>query len=152
MSHTEKIKEVAGVFLRLGTFAFGGPAAHIAMIEDEVVTKRKWMTREHFLDLVGATNLIPGPNSTEMAIHCGLQRSGWIGLITAGVCFILPAVVITMILAGIYVTYGTLPLMNNIFYGIRPAVFAIILSAVIKFSEKALKNRTLGIIGLCVTV
>ncbi|MCA9398795.1 MAG: chromate transporter, partial [Candidatus Omnitrophica bacterium] len=102
------LQEIAVLFFKLGLIAFGGPAAHIAMMEDEVVTKRQWMSRDHFLDLVGATNLIPGPNSTEMAIHCGYHRGGWMGLITAGVCFILPAVVLTGLLAHVYVLYGTL--------------------------------------------
>ncbi|HYG20996.1 MAG TPA: chromate transporter, partial [Ohtaekwangia sp.] len=95
MANSTPLAEVAKVFLKLGCIGFGGPAAHIAMMEKEVVTKRKWMTREHFLDLVGATNLIPGPNSTEMTMHCGHERAGWKGLIVAGVCFITPAVIIT---------------------------------------------------------
>src|SRR5918993_663807 len=97
------IKETAKLFLRLGVTAFGGPAAHIAMMQDEVVNKKKWLTEQHFLDLVGATNLIPGPNSTELAIHIGYERAGWRGLIIAGVCFILPAMLIVWALAAIYV-------------------------------------------------
>ena len=87
------------MFLKLGIIGFGGPAAHIAMMQDEVVTKRKWITQAHFLDLIGATNLIPGPNSTEMTMHCGHERAGWKGLVVAGMCFILPAVIITATLA-----------------------------------------------------
>ena len=99
MSSNNKLIEVAKVFIKLGLIAFGGPAAHISMMEDEVVTKRKWMTRAHFLDLVGATNLIPGPNSTEMTMHCGYERAGWKGLFVAGLMFIIPAVLITGTLA-----------------------------------------------------
>ena len=97
-----EIREIAKVFLKLGTISFGGPAAHIAMMENEVVKKRKWLTEQHFLDLIGATNLIPGPNSTEMAIHIGHERAGWKGLIVAGLCFILPSAVITGIFAVLY--------------------------------------------------
>ncbi len=146
----DKLKEVAVLFFKLGVFAFGGPAAHIAMMEDEIVQKRKWMTREHFLDLLGITNLIPGPNSTEMAIHCGFHRAGWAGLVAAGICFIFPAVVLTGLLAHVYVTYGDLPNIEPFFYGIRPAVLAIILSAIIKLNKKAYKNWQLGVIGIIV--
>jgi len=148
----ERLKQVAMVFFKLGTIAFGGPVAHIAMMEDEIVTKRKWMSREHFLDLVGATNLIPGPNSTEMAIHCGYHRAGRLGLVVAGVCFIFPAVTMTSILAYVYVQYGSLPEIEPLFYGIRPAVLAIIFGAVLKLGKKALKSQELGIIGAGVMV
>jgi len=147
-----RLSEVALLFFKLGLIAFGGPAAHIAMMEDEVVTKRQWMSREHFLDLVGATNLIPGPNSTEMAIHCGFHRAGLAGLITAGVCFIFPAVTLTGLLAYIYVQYGQLPAIEPFFYGIRPAVLAVILGAVLKLGQKALKGWELGVIGAGVIV
>src|SRR5687767_2501652 len=103
------LKEVAGLFFKLGCIAFGGPAAHIAMMQKEVVEKRKWMGEGHFLDLVGATNLIPGPNSTEMTMHCGHERAGGKGLVVAGLCFITPAVVITGIIAWAYQQYGKLP-------------------------------------------
>ncbi len=106
---TESLGEVIRLFLRLGFTAFGGPAAHIAMMHDEVVTRRKWMTEQHFLDLVGATNLIPGPNSTEMAIHLGYERASWRGLVAARVCFIMPAVFIVLALAWVYVEYGSTP-------------------------------------------
>ena len=109
MSSKSELKEIAKLFFKLGRIAFGGPAAHIAMMDDEVVKKRKWMTQEHFLDLVGATNLIPGPNSTEMTMHVGYERAGWKGLIVAGFSFIFPAVVITSILAWLYQQYGQLP-------------------------------------------
>src|SRR5919197_1602350 len=103
------VKHLALLFLRLGTIAFGGPAAHIALMEDEVVRRRGWLGREEFLDLLGATNLIPGPNSTEMAIHVGRRRAGWAGLLVAGACFILPASLMTLAIAWAYVRYGFLP-------------------------------------------
>lgn len=144
---SNNLKEVAKLFFKLGSIAFGGPAAHIAMMEDEVVKKRKWMTHQHFLDLVGATNLIPGPNSTEMTMHCGHERAGWKGLIVAGACFVFPAVVITMVLAWLYQQYGQLPKVEPFLYGIKPAVIAIILGAVYRLGKKALKNVELGILG-----
>src|ERR1039458_7708156 len=107
------LREVALLFLRLGTISFGGPAAHIAMMEDEVVKRRKWITHEYFLDLLGATNIIPGPNSTEMGIHIGYVRAGWKGLVIAGVCFILPAVTICILFAHLYVLYGSFPQINS---------------------------------------
>lgn len=148
MTQKSSLKEVALLFLKLGTIAFGGPAAHIAMMEDEVVKKRKWMSREHFLDLVGATNLIPGPNSTEMTMHCGHERAGWKGLIVAGVCFIFPAVLITALFAWAYQQYGQIPQVEAFIYGIKPAVIAIILSAVYSLGAKALKTTELGILGV----
>ncbi|MGE0088833.1 MAG: chromate efflux transporter [Bacteroidales bacterium] len=141
------LKEIGLLFLKLGSIAFGGPAAHIAMMEDEVVKKRKWMSHEHFLDLVGATNLIPGPNSTEMTMHCGNERAGWKGLVVAGVSFILPAVIITMVFAFLYQKYGKLPEMEPFIYGIKPAVISIIVFAVYNLGKKALKNIELGILG-----
>lgn len=135
----KNLKEVALLFFKLGSIAFGGPAAHISMMEDEVVKKRKWMTHQHFLDLVGATNLIPGPNSTEMTMHCGHERAGWKGLVVAGACFILPAVAITMVFAWLYQQYGQLPDVEPFIYGIKPAVIAIILGAVYRLGKKALK-------------
>ncbi len=146
------VKEVALVFFKLGLIAFGGPAAHIAMMEEEVVKKRKWITRQHFLDLVGATNLIPGPNSTEMAIHCGHERAGIAGLVVAGVSFIFPAVVLTGFLAHLYVEYGSVPEVTPFLLGIKPAVIAIILSAIYKLGKTALKNIQLAILGLIVIV
>jgi chromate transporter len=147
-----KIKEVASLFLKLGVIAFGGPAAHIAMMQREVVEERKWMSNQHFLDLVGATNLIPGPNSTEMAIHCGFHRAGWAGLLVAGMSFILPATLITGIFAWIYVEYQTVPELAAFMFGIKPAVIAIILGAVYQLGRKALKNWQLGAIGFAVIV
>lgn len=147
MSKQNNLSEVAKVFFKLGSIAFGGPAAHIAMMEDEVVKKRKWMTPQHFLDLVGATNLIPGPNSTEMTMHCGHERAGWKGLIVAGACFVFPAVVITMVFAWLYQQYGQLPKVEPFIYGIKPAVIAIILGAVYRLGKKAIKDVELGILG-----
>ncbi|WP_298756338.1 chromate efflux transporter [uncultured Psychroserpens sp.] len=147
-----KLKEVASVFFKLGCFAFGGPAAHIAMMEDEVVTKRQWMTRDYFLDLIGTTNLIPGPNSTEMTMHCGYERAGKVGLFVAGISFIFPATVITALLAYLYVSYGTLPEVEPFIFGIKPAVLAIIASAVIKLGKKAVKGLELAVLGALVLV
>ena len=147
MPETQKLKQVAAVFFKLGLFAFGGPAAHIAMMEHEVVTKRGWMTREHYLDLIGATNLIPGPNSTEMTMHCGFQRAGKKGLFIAGISFIFPAVFITAILGYLYVLYGALPQVQPFIKGIQPAVIVIIASAVIKLGKKAVKNWELALLG-----
>jgi chromate transporter len=139
MSQAKHLKEVAAVFFKLGLFAFGGPAAHIAMMEDEVVTKRKWITRAHYLDLIGGTNLIPGPNSTEMTMHCGHERAGAKGLFVAGISFIFPAIFITGLLAYLYVSYGTLPEVQPFVKGIQPAVLAIIASAILKLGKKPLK-------------
>ena len=152
MSQNKDLKEIALLFLKLGSIAFGGPAAHIAMMEDEVVTKRKWMTKEHFLDLVGATNLIPGPNSTEMTMHCGHERAGWKGLFIAGICFIFPAVVITSFLAWLYQQYGQLPSVEPFIYGIKPAVIAIIIMAVYRLGQKAIKTTELAILGIITVV
>lgn len=150
MSQFINLKEVATVFFKLGCFAFGGPAAHVAMMEDEVVTKRQWMTRQHFLDLMGATNLIPGPNSTEMTMHCGHERAGVKGLFVAGFCFIFPAVTITLFLAWLYVRYGALPEVQPFVQGIQPAVLAIIASAVFKLGKKAIKSWELAVLGALV--
>jgi len=146
----KELKEVALLFLKLGLITFGGPAAHIALFEDEVVTKRKWMTHQHFLDLVGATNLIPGPNSTEMAMHTGYNRAGVAGLITAGICFTLPAILITGVFAYIYAVYGNLPDVKPFLYGIKPAVIIIILNAVYRLGLKAIKGWKLITIGIAV--
>ncbi len=143
---------IAKLFLKLGIIGFGGPAAHIAMMQEEVVTKRKWLTEQHFLDLIGATNLIPGPNSTEMAIHIGQEKAGWKGLILAGLCFILPAVVITGIFAWLYKHYGQLPEVQPFVYGIKPAIIAVILGAVFPLAKKSLKSIELAIVGFVVLI
>jgi len=146
----KKLLEVAQVFFKMGCIAFGGPAAHIAMMEEEVVNKRKWMSRQYFLDLIGVTNLIPGPNSTEMTMHCGHERAGVPGLFVAGISFIFPAVVITGFFAWLYTTYGSLPNVEPFVFGIKPAVLAIIAGAILKLGKKALKGWELGVLGLLV--
>lgn len=146
------IREIAKLFFKLGVIGFGGPAAHIAMMQDEVVTKRKWLTDQHFLDLMGATNLIPGPNSTEMAIHIGREKGGWKGLIVAGLCFILPAVFITGIFAWLYKKYGQLPEIQPFVYGIKPAIIAIILGAIFPLAKKSLKSVELTFLAILVLI
>jgi len=146
-SDNKILNEIALLFLRLGVTSFGGPAAHIAIMQNEIVKKRNWISDQHFLDLIGATNLIPGPNSTEMAIHIGHEKGGWKGLIIAGLCFILPAVFITGIFAVLYKDYGQLPQLKPFFYGIKPAIIAVILSAIWPLAKKSLKTVGLGIIG-----
>ena len=146
------LKALARLFLKLGIIGFGGPAAHIAMMQAEVVTKRKWLTEQHFLDLMGATNLIPGPNSTEMAIHIGQERAGWKGLIVAGCCFIFPAVILTGFFAWLYKHYGQLPEVQPFVYGIKPAIIAIILGAVFPLAKRSLKSLELVILGMLVLV
>ncbi|MBI1879172.1 MAG: chromate efflux transporter [Chloroflexi bacterium] len=142
--------EIIRLFLRLGFTAFGGPAAHIAMMHDEVVVRRGWMDEQHFLDLVGATNLIPGPNSTEMAIHVGYDRAGWRGLVAAGVCFILPAALIVGILAWAYVEYGRTPQGEALLYGIKPVIIAIVLQALVRLGRTAVKGPLFAVIGVAV--
>ena len=149
---TTSLSELAWLFLKLGTIAFGGPAAHIAMMEEEVVRRRKWLEHEKFLDLLGATNLIPGPNSTELAIHIGYNRAGWPGLIVAGVCFILPAALIVTALAWGYVTYGKLPEVGSLFYGIKPIIIAIIFQALIGLATSAVKSKMLAATGIVVLI
>lgn len=147
MEDKNNLKEIAKLFLKLGIIGFGGPAVHIAMMQDEVVVKKKWLSEQHFLDLIGATNLIPGPNSTEMAIHIGHEKAGWKGLIVAGFCFIFPAVIITGIFAWLYKEYGQIPEVEPFLYGIKPAIIAVILSAIFPLAKKSLKTIQLGIIG-----
>ncbi len=141
----QRLQELALVFLRLGTFAFGGPAAHLAMMDEEVVGRRRWLTRQKLLDLVGITNLIPGPNSTELAIYIGAERAGGRGLIVAGTCFILPAMVIVWALAAAYVQTATIPQVEWLLYGIKPVIIAIILQALWKLGRKAIKDRATGL-------
>ena len=145
-----KIGQLLALFLKLGITAFGGPAAHIAMMEEEVVTRHRWLTRERFLDLIGATNLIPGPNSTEMAIHIGFVRAGIVGLVVAGVSFILPAALITLGCAWVYDRFQTVPQAEALLYGIKPAVIAVILSAVWRLGKTAAKGPFLIGIGFLV--
>ena len=143
-----RLSELASLFLKLGVIGFGGPAVHIALMEEEVVRKRAWMSHEHFLDLVGATNLIPGPNSTEMTMHIGNERAGWKGLVLAGCCFIVPAVIITALFAWAYQLYGRLPQVRPFIYGIQPAIIAVIVVTMIALGKKALKSVQLGILGI----
>lgn len=138
--------DLARLFLKLGTIAFGGPAAHIAMMENEIVRRRNWMTRDEFLDLLGATNLIPGPNSTEMAIHIGHRQRGWPGLLVAGTCFILPAALIVTAFAWAYVTYGSLPQVAGVLYGVKPVIIAVVLDALWSLGRAAIKTVFLGAI------
>src|SRR5947209_11880936 len=132
--------EVAGLFLRLGFTAFGGPAAHIALMRDEIVRRRQWIDDARFMDMVGVANLVPGPSSTELAIYLGYLRAGWPGLLIAGVCFIVPAMAIVLALAWAYVTYGALPQINWLFYGIQPVVVAIIAQAIWNLGRAVFKG------------
>lgn len=147
MNNNNDLKDLAKLFLKLGIIGFGGPAAHIAMMQKEVVAEKKWLTDQEFLDLIGATNLIPGPNSTEMAIHIGRERAGWKGLIVAGLCFIFPAVIITGIFAWLYKEYGQLPEVSPFIYGIKPAIIAIIIGAAFPLAKKSVKTFPLAAVG-----
>lgn len=147
-SQPHSLSELAFLFLKLGAIAFGGPAAHIAMMDHEVVQRRQWMSREEFLDLLGVTHLIPGPNSTELAIHIGYARAGWRGLIVAGTCFILPAMLIVWSLAAIYARYQTLPQVEWLLYGIKPVIIAIVLQALWNLGKKAAKDTPTVIAGV----
>ncbi len=146
----DRLAELARLFFRLGLTGFGGPNAHIAMMEDEVVNRRQWLTTSQFVDLIGATNLIPGPNSTEMAIHIGYVYAGWLGLIVAGVSFILPAVLITVGLAWGYVKFGTMPQIAFLLYGIEPAVLGVIVDALWRLGKKAIQTGQLLTIAIAV--
>lgn len=141
------VGEVARVFLKLGLLGFGGPAAHLALMEEEVVTKRRWLDREHFLDLAGLTNLIPGPNSTELVIHLGYLRAGWRGLVTAGTCFLLPAVLITTFFAIAYAAVGDVARFT---YGLKPAVLAVIVAAGWRLGKTAVKGAPHAVLGAAV--
>jgi chromate transporter len=142
------LRELAWLFSRLGLTAFGGPAAHIAMMEDEVVRRRGWMTRERLLDLIGVANVIPGPTSTELAIHIGHERGGWPGLVIAGVCFILPAIAIVLAIAWAYVRFGALPAVGGVLYGVKPVIIAVVVQALWGLGRSAVKSVWLGAVGL----
>lgn len=142
-----ELRELARLFTRLGFTAFGGPAAHIAMMRDEVVERRGWFSEQEFLDLIGATNLIPGPNSTEMAIHVGRVRAGWKGLAVAGACFILPAAAIVLVLAVLYDRYGSTPTGEALLYGISPVIIAIVAQALYGLLRTAVKGPITGVVG-----
>jgi chromate transporter len=142
------LRQIALSFLRLGTTAFGGPAAHIAMMEEEFVRRRGWVSHADFLDMLGASNLVPGPSSTEMAIHIGHQRAGWRGLVVAGVCFILPAMLIVMACAWAYVAFGSLPQVQSVLYGVKPVIIAVVLRALWGLGRTAIKSSFLLAVGL----
>ncbi|HZY66176.1 MAG TPA: chromate efflux transporter [Rubrobacteraceae bacterium] len=144
--------ELARLFLKLGFVAFGGPAAHVAMMREEVVTRRRWMDDQEFLDLVGATNLIPGPNSTELAIHLGRVRAGWRGLLVAGACFIVPATLIVLFFAALYSRYGSTPEAERLLYGIIPVIIAVIARALWGLLRTAVKDRLTGTVGTAALV
>lgn len=148
MRERRRLGELARLFLRLGTTAFGGPAAHVALMEDEVVARRGWIDRARFLDLLGATNLIPGPNSTELAIHIGRDRAGAAGLVVAGVCFILPAMLIVLVIAWAYVRFGTLPAVAGVLWGIKAVVVAIVAQALWRLGRTAVRDAMLAGVAL----
>jgi chromate transporter len=146
-----ELTQIALSFLRLGATAFGGPAAHIAMMQEEFVRRRGWVSHADFLDMLGASNLVPGPSSTEMAIHIGHQRAGWRGLVVAGVCFILPAMLIVMAGAWAYTTFGSLPQVQSVLYGVKPVIIAVVLQALWALGRTAIKNGFLVAVGLLAT-
>jgi chromate transporter len=146
------LRELAFVFLKLGTIAFGGPAAHIAMMEDELVRRRRWLSAPEFLDLVGASSLIPGPSSTEVAIYVGQRRAGWRGLVLAGICFILPAALMATVIAWAYVRFGALPQLGGVLRGVRPVVIAVIVQAAWAFGKSAIKSAWLATLGVAAIV
>ncbi|HUM02864.1 MAG TPA: chromate efflux transporter [Thermoanaerobaculia bacterium] len=141
------VREVAAVFVRLGLTAFGGPAAHLSMMQEEVVRRRRWLPREEFLDLVGAANVIPGPSSTELALHLGYRRAGWPGLLAAGAAFILPASLVTLLFAWAYVAFGALPSFLRVFAGVKPVVLAIILNGLFVLGRIVARSRGLVALG-----
>ena len=147
-THLDRLRELAVHFLKLGSISFGGPAAHIALIENEIVHKREWITRQQFLDMVGAANLIPGPTSTETAITVGFVRAGWAGLCVAGASFILPAALITGAFAWMYVRFGSLPQAASVLVGIKPAVLAVIAIAIWRLGKTAVKDPGMGLLGM----
>jgi chromate transporter len=146
------LAELALVFLKLGTTAFGGPASHIAMMEDEFVRKRHWITEAEFLDRLAAASLIPGPSSTEVAIFIGQAKRGWAGLVVGGCCFIIPAAILVTLIAAVYARFGSLPQVEGVLYGIKPAVIAIILQALWNLARTAIKNKLLAVIGMLAVV
>jgi chromate transporter len=151
-SRDTPLSEIALLFLKLGTTSFGGPAAHIALMQDEVVRRRRWLTIEQFLDYLGATNLIPGPNSTELALHIGHARAGWLGLVVAGTCFIAPAAAIVTVVAWAYGRYAALPAVAGVLYGIKPVVIAVVAQALWTLGRTALKSVALALYGLAAVV
>jgi chromate transporter len=148
----EHLREVALLFLKLGAFSFGGPAVYIALMHDEIVRRRRWIDDQRFLDLVGATNLIPGPNATEMAIHLGLIRAGWPGMIAGGALFILPGMAATLLVAWAYVTYGSIPEVGWVLYGVKPVVIAIVIQALWNLGRRGIKGPTTAVVGIGIVV
>ncbi len=144
--------ELAAVFLRIGFTAFGGPAAHIAIMRDELVKRRQWISEEHFLDLLGATNLIPGPNSSEMSMHIGYVRAGLLGLIVGGLCFLLPAMLIVLVMAWAYVKYGATPAAEWLLYGVKPVIIPLVVLAIWSLGRKAVRDRLTGFVGLATLI
>jgi chromate transporter len=143
---------LAAAFLKLGTIAFGGPAAHIALMEEEFVRRRQWLTQQQFLDRLGAANLIPGPSSTEMAIYIGYTKRGWLGLIVAGCCFIIPAAILVCAIAATYVRYGSMPRVGGVLYAVKPVVIAVVLQAFWKLAHSAVKTTLLGGVGILAVI
>ncbi len=146
--HRGRLGELAAVFLRLGVISFGGPVGHIALMEDEVVRRRGWLSREKFLDLLGAVNLLPGPNSTEMALYIGLLRAGGAGLLVAGISFILPAAILVTTMAVAYLRFGMLPQAVGVLYGAKPVIIAVVLQALWGLGRTAVKTRFLAVTGI----
>lgn len=144
------LKEVMALFLRIGATAFGGPAAYIAIMQRETVRRRHWLDDQRFLDMIGATNLIPGPNATEMALYLGLVRAGWFGYVAAGVLFIIPGMLATLVLAWLYVTYGSLPEVGWVLYGVKPVVIAIVIQALWDLGRKGVKGPLTAVVGAAV--
>lgn len=144
----KRLKEIGKVFLKLGFMAFGGPAAHIAMMDEEIIQKKNWISRDKFMDLIGATNLIPGPNSTELAIHLGFERGGVLGLLIGGSAFIFPAMTITLLFAFIYVKFGDIPQVESILYGMKPVIIVIILKALFRLGKSVIKNKFYFALGI----
>ncbi len=147
-----RLCEVVVLFLKLGVIGFGGSAVHIAMMEEEVVVRRKWISHEYFLDLVGLTQVIPGTHSMALAVHLGFLRAGWLGFLGAGLCFAGPAVIITMVLAWVYMQFGAVPEVADLFYGLKPAMIAVILCAIWRLGTRAVKGWRLGFLGLAVAL
>src|SRR3989304_2567816 len=152
VSQRRRLTEVFLLFLRLGLFSYGGPAVYIAMMRDEVVRRRHWIDDQRFLDLLGATNLIPGPNATEMAIHLGRVRAGWRGGSPAGVCFIVPAMVITLGFAWAYVEYGSTPEVSWLLYGVKPVIIGVVVQALWSLGRTAVRGWLTPAVGIAVLV
>src|SRR5438105_9975283 len=152
MDRSSHLREVAAVFLKLGFIAFGGPAAHIGLMRQEVVERRRWLSEQEFLDLMGASNLIPGPTSTELAIYLGYARAGKVGLVLAGVLFILPAMLLVLAFAWAYVQFGSTPQAGALLYGVKPVIVAVIVQAIYGLLRSAVKSWALGIVVLLTIV